>query len=219
MTIRQAVSILSLAMMWSLSWSCASPSRPEADAKYSTILLGEVVGVRLTDYTSARQQQMRTGAKHPWMSDASPGYEIDVLPIELLKGANGSRIGEVIKLRVPSGCAIPLAELSQYGLFFMDAHNDAMPMYQNDLEYKVRLTALGSQNVSTCMTAIERFSPHPCWKPKAAMIECLTFVKDVAYSTPSSCPAGVQELREQLHQSVLGRFDWQMPPRDPSKVQ
>lgn len=217
MMIRQTLAVLGLVMLWSLSWGCPAPTRPHEDVKYSVILLGEVVGVRLTDYAVARQKQMRDGAKYPW-SDASPGYEIEVLPIELLKGANGARAGELITLRVPAGCAIPRAELSQYGLFFLNEQNVAMPIYQDDPEYKARLTALGSQNVFTCTTGTERLSPHPCWKPRAAMLECLTFVRDVTYATRSSCPAGVQELRERLHHSVLERFDWQMPPLDPSRM-
>lgn len=218
MIVRRTLLILSLAMLWSLSWGCPSPTRPLEDAKYSTILLGEVVGVRLTDYAAARQKQIRDRAKYPLLTDASPGYEIEVLPIELLKGTNGNLVGELVTLRVASGCAIPRAELSQYGLFFLNEQNIAMPMYQDDSDYKIRLTALGSQNVSTCTTGIERLNPHPCWKPRAAMLECLTFVKDLTYATRSSCPAGVQELRERMHQSVLGGFDWQMPPLDPSKM-
>jgi hypothetical protein len=146
-------------MLCSLSWGCPAPTKPHEDARYSTILLGEVVGVRLTDYAAARQKQMRDRARYPLLSDATPGYEVEVLPIELLKGANGNLVGDLVTLRVPSGCAIPRAELSQYGLF-----------------------------------------------------------KDLTYATRSSCPAGVQELRERMHQSVLGRFDWQMPPLDPSKM-
>lgn len=218
MMVRQTLLIVCLSMLCSLSWACPAPTRPHEDAKYSTILLGEVVGVRLTDYAAARQKQMRDRAKYPLLSDASPSYEIEVLPIELLKGANGSLVGELVTLRVPSGCAIPRADLNQYGLFFLNEQNIAMPVYQDDPDYKQRLTALGSHNVSTCTTGMERLSPHPCWKPRAAMLECLTFVKDLTYATRSSCPAGVQELRERMHQSVLGRFDWQMPPLDPSKM-
>lgn len=218
MMFRRPLLILSLAMLGSLSWGCPAPTKPLEDAKYSTILLGEVVGIRLTEYSAARQKQMRDRAKYPLLSDASPGYEIEVLPIELFKGANGTPVGELVTLRVPSGCAIPRAELNQYGIFFLNEQNIAMPIYQDDPDYKIRLTALGSQNVSTCTTGIERLSPHPCWKPRAAMLECLTFVKDLTYATRSSCPAGVQELRERMHQSVLGRFDWQMPPLDPSKM-
>lgn len=217
MTIRRTLSFLALIMLWSPSWGCFAPTRPLENAKYSTILLGEVVGVRLTDYAEARQKQMRDGAKYPLLGDASASYVIEVLPIELLKGSNG-RVGEIVTLRVPSGCAVPRAELNQYGLFFSSEPGVAMPMYQDDPDYKNRLTELGSQNVFTCTTGIERLSPHPCWKPRAAMLECLTFVKDLTYATRSSCPAGVQELRERMHGSVLGRFDWQMPPRDPSQM-
>lgn len=218
MRVRQSLLILSLTMLWSLSWGCPSPTLPEEDAKYSTILLGEVVGLRLTDYAAARQMQIRDRAKHPVVSDASPAYEIEVIPIELLKGANGNHVGELVTLRVPMGCAIPQAELNQFGIFFLNEPNVAMPMYQDDPNYKLRLTALGSQNVSTCTTGLERLGPHPCWKPRAAMLQCLTFVKDLTYGTRSSCPAGVQELRERMHQIVLGGFDWQMPPVDPSKM-
>lgn len=218
MMIRQTLPLLALVMLWSPSWSCPAPTKPLENAKYSTILLGEVVGVRLTDYAAARKKQILDGAKHPLLSDASPGYEIEVLPSELLKGSNGNRVGEIVTLRVPSGCSIPRAELSQYGLFFLNEQSIAMPIYQDDPDYKSRLAALGSQNVFTCTTGIERLSPHPCWKPRAAMLECLTFVKDITYATQSSCPVGVQELRERMHQSVLGPFDWQMPPLDPSKM-
>lgn len=216
--IRQTLPLLALVMLGSPSWSCPAPTKPLENAKYSTILLGEVVGVRLTDYAATRKQQILDGAEYPLLSDASPGYEIEVLPIELLKGSNGNRVGEIVTLRVPSGCAIPRAELSQYGLFLLNEQSIAMPIYQDDLDYKSRLTALGSQNVFTCTTGLERFGPHPCWKPRAAMLECLTFVKDITYYTQSSCPAGVQELRERMHQTVLGRYDWQMPPLDPSKM-
>lgn len=219
MTIHRTLTLLALVMLCSPGWSCPAPTRPLENAKYSTILLGEVVGVRLLDYAAVRKQQILDGAKYPLMSDASAGYEVEVLATELLKGSSGNRVGEIVTLRVPQGCAIPRAELNQYGLFFLNEQGFAMPIYQDDADYKSRLTALGSQNVVTCTTGFERFNPHPCWKPRAAMIECLTFVKDVTYATQSSCPAGVQELRERMHQSVLGGYDWQMPPLDPSRMQ
>lgn len=218
MTILQSLVILCLAMLSSLSWACSSPARPHAnDAQYSSILLGEVVGLRLTQYTAARQKQMREGsqyAPHGW----GGGYEVEVLPIEIFKSTAEHRVGELVTLRIPPGCAIPVADLNQYGVFFLTDQHTAMPLYQDDLEYKARLASLGSQNVATCTTGTERLSPHPCWKPRAAMLQCLTFVKDVVYATHSSCPSGVQELRERMHHSVLGRFDWQMPPLDPSKM-
>lgn len=77
MMIRQALPLLALVMLWSPSWSCPAPTKPLENAKYSTILLGEVVGVRLTDYAAARKKQILDGAKHPLLSDASPGYEIE----------------------------------------------------------------------------------------------------------------------------------------------
>lgn len=102
MMIRQTLPLIALLMLCSPGWSCSSPTRPLENAKYSTILLGEVVGVRLTDYAAARKQQILDGAEYPLLSDASPGYEIEVLPIELLKGANGNRVGEIVTLRVPT---------------------------------------------------------------------------------------------------------------------
>lgn len=58
MMIRQTLPLLALVMLCSPSWSCPAPTKPLENAKYSTILLGEVVGVRLTDYAAARTKQI-----------------------------------------------------------------------------------------------------------------------------------------------------------------
>lgn len=195
------------------TWACPSPTRPAADSEYTTILLAEVVGVRLTDYADARLRQLREKTRYAWGSDASPGYEVEVIPLETLKGpAAPSRL----KLQIPGGCAIPTADLQQFGLFHVDRNGRALPVYQDDPEYRTRLVRLGSEHATTCNTTSERFGPHPCWKPRQFLLQCLTFVKDMTYATRSSCPSGVQELRERLNTAIMGHYDWDLPPRDPS---
>lgn len=194
--------------------ACPAPTRPGADSTYPTIILGEVVGVRLTDYAAARQKQISEGTTHAWMSDASAGYEVEVIPIEVFTGS----ATDLVTLKIPMGCAIRRADLNQFGIFFVKDEGVALPLYQDDRDYHRRLMSLGSQNVSTCTTGPERFNPHPCWKPRQAQLQCLTLVKDTAYYHRSSCPSGVQEFRERLHSTVLGVYDWQMPPVDPASM-
>jgi hypothetical protein len=208
---RRLAIVLSI-LGWSAAWSCPAPTRPLSDSKYATIVLAEVIGVRLTDYADARQRQVREGSTYAWGSDASPGYEVEAIPVEVLKGSATDRL----TLRIPRGCAIPRADLNLFGIFYLDAKGNAFPVYQDDLEYQGRLVKLNSQHTTSCVTGAERFVPHPCWKPRREWLECLTLVKDITYSSPSSCPSGVQEFRERLHSAVLGRYDWQMPPHDPN---
>ncbi len=201
-------------MACSAAWSCPFPTRPQADAKYATIVLAEVVGVRLTDYAEARQRQIRERLPYAWGSDASPGHEVEVIAVDVMKGAAADRL----TLQIPKGCAIPRADLNLFGIFYVDEQGRALPVYQDDLEYRDRLLSLGSRYTSSCTTGQERLAPHPCWKPRQEYLECLTLVKDVTYTSRSSCPAGVQEFRERLHSVVLGRYDWEMPPRDPVEL-
>src|SRR5688572_26413064 len=124
----------------STAWSCPAPSRPAPDAAYPTIVLAEVVGVRLTDYADARLQQIRERSASAWGSDASPGYEVEVIPVEVFKGSASERL----TLQIPSGCAIPGASLNLFGIFYMDSQGHAFPVYQDDLTYRERLVGLGS---------------------------------------------------------------------------
>jgi hypothetical protein len=197
---------------WSTAWACPSPTRPASDSEYATIVLAEVIGVRLTDYADARLRQLRERSAYAWASDASAGYEVEVIPLEVFKGSAPDRL----TLQVPSGCGIPGADLSLFGIFYVDPRGHALPIYQDDLAYRERLVNLGSRYTTPCTTGMERLAPHPCWKPRRERLECLTQVKDITYSYRSSCPAGVQEFRERLHSVTLGRYDWQMPPRDPN---
>ena len=142
----------------------------------------------------------------------SPGYEVEVIPIEFLKGSTSDRL----TLQIPSGCAIPRADLNLFGIFYVDERGRTLPIYQDDREYQARLVGLSSRHTASCTTGMERLGPHPCWKPRLERLACLTLVKDVTYVSRSSCPSGVQEFRERLHSVVLGPYDWRMPPRDPN---
>lgn len=194
----------------STSWGCSSPTRPEDNGKYASIVLGEVIGIRLTDYANARERQIRDGSAYAWGSDASPGYEVEVISFEILKGPARDRL----QLKIPLGCAIPRPDLNQFGIFYIDAQGHAVPVYQNDEEYRSRLVALGSKYTASC-AGVERSTPHPCWKPRQHLLECLEFVHNVAAASPSSCPAGEQELRERLRSVVVGPYGWKIHPSAP----
>jgi hypothetical protein len=93
----------------SISWACSSPTRPNADSAYKSIVLAEVVGVRLTDYIQARLDQIKEGRPYAWQSDGSAGYDVDLIPFETFKGSSD----KTISIHVAAGCAVPTPELMQ----------------------------------------------------------------------------------------------------------
>lgn len=191
-----------------ISWGCPAPTRPNADSTYKTIVLAEVVGVHLTDYTAARLDQMKEGRAYAWPSDASPGYDVDLIAFETFAGS----ADKTLSLHVAAGCAVPTPELNQFGIFYVNEDGTAQVVFQNHRDYRDRLEKLGSRYTGLCETTLERFSPHPCWKPTQAQLQCVTHIKDIAYSTRSSCPAGVQELYERLKEHTVVPYGWQWPP-------
>src|SRR5688572_14820997 len=171
------------------AWTCPSPTEPRADSQYEIIVLGEVVGVHLTDYAKARLEQIKEGRPYAWQSDASPGYQVEIIPFETYKGATEL----TMSIRVAAGCAVPTPELNQFAIFYVDEDGNAQVVYQNHSGYHARLEKLGSRYTDTCESMQERFMPHPCWKPRPSDLQCLTRVKDVVYARRFSCMTGIQE--------------------------
>ena len=120
--------------------ACLAPDRPRDAAEYKTIVLAEVVGVRLTGYAEVRWQEI-SDPKFDFYTDSSLGYEVEVLPLEVLKGAASGKV----TLSIGGGCAVPEAGLRQVGLFFIGAGGEVNPIYQDDPDYSARLSKLGSR--------------------------------------------------------------------------
>jgi hypothetical protein len=193
--------------MASIGWACPAPVQPNADSSYETIVLAEVVGVHLTDYTPERLQQIKEGRLYAWPSDTSPGYDVDLIAFETFKGTTE----KTLSLHVAAGCGVPTPDLNQFGIFYVNETGQARVVLQAHSDYRDRLQKLGSRYAATCLPA-ERFSTHPCWKPSLARLECLSLVKDLAFITPLSCPIGVQELYEQMKAVTVKQYGWQWPP-------
>jgi hypothetical protein len=70
-------------------------------------VLGEVVGVHLTDYAKARLEQIKEGRPYAWQSDASPGYQVEVLPFETYKGATADQRSLNLGLRATASMLLP----------------------------------------------------------------------------------------------------------------
>ena len=194
--------------MASTGWGCPAPTRPNADSTYKTIVLAEVVGVHLTDYTQARLDQIKEGRAYAWPSDASPGYDVDLIPFETFKGSTD----KTMSLRVAAGCAVPTPELTQFGIFYVNEDGNAQVVLQSHRDYRDRLENLGSRYTGLCETTLQRFNPHPCWKPTGTQLQCISYVKDLAYAARSSCPAGVSELYERMKEQTVVPYGWQWPP-------
>lgn len=189
-------------------WACNTPTRPVGNDAYVDIHLAEVVGIRLTDYTQVRLAQIRDHSSQGWSSDLSPAYELDLLPIETFKGSTLSQI----TVKVQRGCGIAAPDLKLFGIFYLDKDGNALPIYQDDSEYRDRLVMLRSRFISTCTTGDERGLPHPCWKPRGAVIECLGRVREAARRVNDACPGAGSELYDDVSSTALGRYDWKMPP-------
>lgn len=203
-SLRLTAIILALAMA-PPSWGCLAPSRPGDDADYKTIILAEVVGVHLTEYAQFRVQEVYDG--NSWATDGSLAYEVDLITFETFKGS----AGRTLSLRVPSGCAIPTAELNQFAIFYVRESGDALIIPQNYHDYRERLKKFGSRYTSTCNTSKQRFTPHPCWKPEMARLECVLAVHRITQMMGPSCPAGPQAVYEQLSGETLAPYDWKPP--------
>lgn len=208
----RAVLVVLTGMICPNTWGCIGPTRPLEDEAYPKIFLGEVVGIRLVDYAAARLEQMRKGTATAWMTDESPAYEVDLLLIETFRGALASQV----TLKVPRGCAIPEADLRLFGIFYANEDGTALPIYQDDLEYAERLGKLGSRYTAACATSEERGAPHPCWKPRASALQCLTRLRSSAGYFKSSCPGAVDDLYEYMNSRTMGRYNWKMPAVDRS---
>jgi hypothetical protein len=195
------------ALMASTSWACPAPSRPKEDSEYKVIAVAEIVGIHLTEYAQARLEQIKEGRAYTWPMDTSPGYDVDVIPFETLKGSTD----RTMAIHVSAGCGVPTPDLNQFGIFYVDEAGNAQVVLQDHTEYRDRLEKLGSRYTTTCSTS-ERFAPHPCWKPRQERLECLSLVKNIAFVTRFSCPAGVQELYEQMKGVTVKQYGWEWPP-------
>ena len=199
-------------LLATVSWACPAPTRPNADDTYKTIVLAEVVGLYLTDYTRERLEQMKDGRPYTSPSDASPGYDVDLIVFENLKGS----AEQTMSLHVTAGCGTQKPDLNQFGIFYINADGSAHVVLQHFLDYRERLEKLGSRFTGLCVTTQERFTPHPCWKPMQSQLDCMILIKDMAYSRRSSCPAGVSELYERMKEQIVAPYGWGWPPlRDP----
>jgi len=104
-SLRLAVIALGLLIAHS-SWGCLVRATPPSDYAYRAIVLAEVIGVHLTDYSRARLEQMREGRTRVWQGDIRPGYKVDLIVFEVFKGS----VAKTLYLDVPASCGLQTPE-------------------------------------------------------------------------------------------------------------
>ena len=180
--------------------ACMSQTRPLDDAEYQSIVLAEVVAVRLTGYAEVRWQEI-SDPKFDYSTDSSLGYEVEVLPVQILKGAASGKI----TLSIGGGCAVPEAGLRQVGLFYIGADGQASPIYQDDPEYSGRLSKLGSRYGARCANEMEKRRPHPCPKVGQELAICVRLLEEFGDAVAPSCPGVGRKIVERLEADLSSR--------------
>jgi hypothetical protein len=180
--------------------ACLAPTRPLEDAEYETIVLAEVVGVRLTGYAEVRWQEI-SDPNFDFYTDSSLRYEVEVLPVEILKGAASGKV----TLSIGDGCAVPEARLRQVGLFYIGADGKASPILQNDREYSARLSKLGSRYGARCANEMEKRLPHPCPKIGQELAGCIRLLEEFGDAVAPSCPGVGRKIVERLEADLSSR--------------
>lgn len=197
---RNLVLIALLFLNLSEAGACLAPTRPLEDAEYETIVLAEVVGVRLTGYAEVRWQEI-SDPEFEFRTDSSLRYEVEVLPVEILKGAASGKI----TLSIGDGCAVPEAGLRQVGLFYIGADGKANPIYQNDAEYSARLSKLGSRYGARCANEMEKRLPHPCPKVGQELAGCIRLLEEFGDAVAPQCPGVGRKIVERFEAGLSSR--------------
>lgn len=191
--------LLMLMLVSHESQACLAQMRPHDAQAYERILLGEVVSVRLTEYATLRAREIADPVKGVWYTDGTLDHVIEVLPLEVLKGSAGSGKQTI---SIKNGCGIPEPHLRQIGLFYIDATGAAVPVYQNDREYRTRLKQLNSRYAAPCANEKERRLVHPCAKPRQEMTMCVRLLDATADTVAPSCPGFAQRVMERLESEM-----------------
>ena len=122
--------LLALLLICSTSpvFACLGKLVPESGfEKYDSIVVGEVVGVRMSAYIEQRLDSISKGDRYQRrFSDVTPEYELELLVDRTISGEEKS----IVKVRA-SGCGVLVPDLGEFAVALI-TDSKAFPVFQSE---------------------------------------------------------------------------------------
>ena len=111
-----------------LVFSCPAKLLPhDPFESYDSIVVGEVVGVRLTEYIAQRTEAIEEGDRFVrYFSNVTADYELEVVVDRVISGPE-SRTLRV----VAGGCGVATPQMGDFSVLFVNASR-AIPIYSSE---------------------------------------------------------------------------------------